>query len=515
MRYHGRTVPPTRVVLAGLNSWGYRSLAGPLLRNWAFRDPELAAAVRVDLPDFDAAADPSDTARRLAEGRYDLAGFSCFVWNAGQVLAVARELKRLSPSTTVVLGGPEAAATADRLLAREQSVDLVACGEGEETFAALLRCVALRDRPLSAVPGLARREGGGVTRSADAPLISLDGAPPVYEGGAGDPSPVQSLLETSRGCPFTCSFCDWGPRKMRYVPLPRVASELRALVRRSGYVFLCDADILMDRARGAAIMAAFLDAAEGVDCTLHFETNPAYLTPEAVALIARAPRKFHLSFGVQSVNPRAHEAVKRGTLDLAKVTANVDLLRREVPDASYSFSLIYGLPGDDLEGFRATLDWALRRHAGHFCAGQLMMIPGADVNRQAAEFAITHQDEAPYQAYETATMTRAQMRRARELSVWVGLLLQFKPLLGLVFPRGGDAGPDGAAVERFERWVARLQALGVDLTAGLPAADTDGFRPDERIRAAGERLRADPLALAAALHATRRFADEDAAAWVA
>jgi anaerobic magnesium-protoporphyrin IX monomethyl ester cyclase len=500
--------------LVGLNQWGYRSLAGILLRNWALRDAELAPRIAFELPDFDAAADPRDTARRLAASRPDLAGFSCFVWNIGRILEVVREFKAVSPGTRVILGGPEAAATAERLLETHAAVDFVAAGEGEETFLALLRCLALGDRALSAVPGLVYREGGVVRRTLDAPLIPLDATPPVYAEGGGEPSPVQSLLETSRGCPFLCSFCDWGPRKMRYVPLERIERELKSLVPRSGYIFLCDADILMDRARGAAIMEAFSRAAEGVECTLHFETNPIFLTEQVVDIVARAPRKFHLSFGLQSVNPRAHEAVRR-TLDLRRVEANVDLLRRKAPDANYSFSLIYGLPGDDLEGFRETLDWALRRHAGHFCAGQLMMIPGADVNRQAAEFSIRHQAEPPYQATETATMSRADMTRARELSVFVGLLLQFKPLLELVFPRDGSetsARPRGAAVARLERWIARLREQHVDLTSGLPVADFDGYRPDERIRMAGERLRADPLTLAAAAYATRRFADDERAA---
>lgn len=504
---------PSRVALTGLNHWGYRSLAGVLLRDWALKDPALAARVSFHLPDFEHAADPLDTARRLAEGRPDLAGFSCFVWNVDRTRAVARELKRLSPGTRIVLGGPEAAATADRLLAEEPCVDWIAAGEGEETFAALLRHLFLGSHGLPEVPGLVRREGGRIVRSADAPLIDLTQAPPTYASGGGDPSPLQSLLETSRGCPFTCSFCDWGPRKMRYHPLARIDAELKALVPRSGYVFLCDADILMERARGAAILRSFLEAAEGRECVLHFETNPTFLNREHVELIAKAPRKFHLAFGLQSVNPRAHEAVKRGAFDLAKVEANVDMLRTAAPDANYSYSLIYGLPGDDLEGFRSTLDWALRRHAGHFCAGQLMMIPGADVNRQAAEFKIAHQSLPPYQAYETSTMSRADMRRARELSVWVGLLLQFKPLLSTVFPPGAaESLPPGGAVARLERWIAGLRAAGVDMTAGLPALETDGHRPDERIRAAGELLRADPLALAGALHATRRFADADAAA---
>lgn len=494
----------TRVSLVGLDRWGYRSLAGPLLRGWALRDARLAGRVRFDLHDFPHDAPVESVARALAAARPDVAGFSCFVWNVGLVRSVAARLKALRPGARVVLGGPQAAATATALLSECPAVDFVACGEGEVTFHALLRWLALGEGGPAQVPGLAYREGAALRRTAPAPLVSLEEAPAVYALGGG-PAGEQSLLETSRGCPFTCSFCDWGPRKMRYLPLERIEAELRALAPRTSYIFLCDADILMEKKRGVAILEAFSRAARGHDCTLHFETNPVFLWDEAIDVIAREPAKFQPAFGVQTVNPKAHEAVRR-QLDLARVERALERLRRKAPSARYGLSLIFGLPGDDLQGFRATLDWALRWHAGHFCAGQLMMIPGADVHEQKLEFKIRHQAEPPYQAYETAAMPEADMRRARELSIHAGVMLSFAPLVERLFPRESTrALPPGAAVERLEAWIAFLNERGVDVSSGLPAFQVDEYRTDERILMASNALRADKLALAAFFHAAERF----------
>lgn len=494
--------------LVGLERWGYPSLAGPLLRDWARRDRGLDG-VGIELLDLPYALDADAAAARILEGGPSLVGFSCFLWNVEKALEVARRLKARAPGVRVVLGGPELSSTAEAVLAAHPEADWAAVGEGEETFRLLLRHAFLGEGRVADVPGLARREGGAVARSADAPLIDLASAPPVYADGGVVPGDC-ALLETSRGCPFLCSFCDWGPRKMRYHPLERVEAELAALVERAKYVFLCDADILMDPERGLAILRAFARLAAGKPCTLHFESDPAFLGPEAVALIAADPGRYQVGFGLQSVNEETLRAIHR-VPRVEKAGKALAALRAAAPTAQFGLSCIYGLPGEDLAGFRRTLDWALRYRPDCFCANQMLVIPGADVNADLRTYGVRAQPLPPYQILETAALPPERLRQARRLAFEAGVLMAFKPCAELLAPLLDACGEaEGGRVALVEAWAARLAAAGVDLAFGEPVDETDHLRVDERVAASAARLREDRLATAAALQATRRFVAERA-----
>ncbi|MDX6768445.1 MAG: cobalamin-dependent protein [Elusimicrobiota bacterium] len=495
-----------RVALAGVIGYGYGNLAASCLRDWALRDPALAASVEIECFEFPSGSSPREAARALLASRPALVGLSCYLWTSEQVFAICDELERLSPDTTVLVGGPDVASLPEETLRARPSVDLVACGEGEETFRRLLRCLFLGDGELAAVPGLALRRDGGVLKTAPAELIDLACAPPVYAGSARIPS-THALLESSRGCPFLCTFCDWGPRKMRYLPLERLEAEFRALAARVRWIHLCDADLLMDKKRGLAVMEMFLRAAEGTACTLKFDTNPAFLHREAADLIARDPMKFYVTLGLQTTNPAAIAFTHR-QLDLPRVEGNLAYLASVAPGAQILMSIIFGLPADDLAGFRSTLDWCFRWRFDRIGACQLLLIPGSDLARDAAATGVSHQAAPPYQVTRTATMSPREMSAARELAYHAEFLGSVKPLLAAVQDACAAAprGP-GERVALFEDWIGYLRRRGFDLTFGAPVSETDGMRVEERLNEPLRRLREDKLLLASLIQATRAFAE--------
>jgi radical SAM superfamily enzyme YgiQ (UPF0313 family) len=175
---------------------------------------------------FEAAA-----ARLLADRGFDVVGFSAFSATWHHTLKVVRELKKLSPSTTVVLGGPQASAC-DLELLEAFPVDIVVRGEGERTFAELVDALD-DDRPIAAIPGLSLRRDGAPARNPDRPLIAdLDSLPlPAFDlvsvrGHAKVP------VEVQRGCPYRCSYCStslYWRRKVRRKSVGRVLEELSLL----------------------------------------------------------------------------------------------------------------------------------------------------------------------------------------------------------------------------------------------------------------------------------------------
>lgn len=424
------------------------------------------------------------------------------------VVAVA-----IATTALAVVGGAEVATAGERVLKGNPGVDFVALGEGEETFRLLLRATAGRGVALADVPGLARRENGSIVKTALAPLIDLGAAPEVHTSRTPGSSALPVMLETSRGCPFLCSFCDWGPRRMRYVPLERVEREFEAIVDRVRSVILCDADLLMDRRRGVAVMKMFRRAAQGKDVVLKFDTNPLFLCDEVNEILAGNPEFFELSFGLQSINKATHKRIQR-PFDLEKTEKNLLRLKSAAPDARFWFTTIFGLPGDGYDSHRATVDWILRWRPQAFSSSQLMMLPGAEITHEGHDPRVEYQKEPPYQVYQTDAMSRADMARAREMAYYAELLFQFRlegrqAAADILFGGEFDAltMEPGSRVSHLEAWIAHLKASAFDLTFGKPVADVDEIVQRRLIFAALERMRKDKLDAAAFLHVTRRFVE--------
>jgi radical SAM superfamily enzyme YgiQ (UPF0313 family) len=199
--------------------------------------------------------DPRIAAQRLAGAR--VAAFSCYSWNVRHAIEVARRLRDLDAGVLTVLGGPSVPRRPDRInafLREHEAVDLLVMGEGEAVFAALLRAV-LASEPLDSVPSLAfRAAGGGVTLTERAPRIRdftgfaspyLDGTFDALVAGH-DGVPRAAVLETNRGCPFSCSFCDWGQAvnsRVHELPLDRIHAELEWIATRGvPYLYIVDAN---------------------------------------------------------------------------------------------------------------------------------------------------------------------------------------------------------------------------------------------------------------------------------
>lgn len=485
----------------------FPSLATANLKSWSRRDEGLSG-LRIERLDRRMGASCPRTADEILALRPALVGFSCFVWNIDDMLEIARLVKARSPETRILLGGPQVS-EGEEVLARWPFVDLVALGEGEESYRQLLRCLFLRDRPLAEVQGLAYRAEAGVSRTAPPDPIDLALLPAPYLDGSLTAGPgCMAVVESSRGCPFTCSFCDWGSRKMRYISLERLETEFQAVSRRCGLIHLTDADLLMTKPRGVAILEAFLRATADSDCALLFETNPLYIVPEIVDVIARSPAKFSLACGLQSIDEAVLNKIHR-TFDRKKIEANVADLRRRAPEADFKFSVVFGLPLDTLEGHRRTLEWALRQRPRLVTPSQLMVLPGTELQHSAAGLGLRTQSEAPHQVLSTPAITESEMMEARALSFYIELSL-LQPELREALLAAGDrlADAESPHVEVIEAWAARLRAKGIDLTMGLEISRSDRRTVSQCVHQAFAAIRRAPALLPAIIVTTEVFARE-------
>ena len=304
----------------------------------------------------------------LATGMQPVFGLSCYTWNVAEFLILARTVKREVPGALVVAGGPHVQRAEDFLF--EDGIDVVVLGEGETTFTELLDCA---DRSAwGDVDGLAFLTFDGTPHrtAVRARAKELDVFPSALDilelrGPDGEPLYEHVAYETSRGCPYKCSFCEWGTgaigTKMFQFSLDRIRSDFDRLVEGGVHdIWLCDSNFgaLKDDLEKAR-MIVDLRARTGLPQTFatSWSKNHNSRVREIVRLMHRNGLLPHYNFALQTLTPLALELSHRTNMRANDYEPVVKELATEgVPICA---ELIWGLPGDTLREFETNLDHLL------------------------------------------------------------------------------------------------------------------------------------------------------------
>lgn len=307
----------------------------------------------------------------------DIVGFSCYVWNIGYSLALARELKARNPQVLIVMGGPQIPEEAQSFLEAHPWVDLCVQGEGERPFLELLQRVETRD--WRGIAGLSWRDSEGVFKSqAPRPRSrDLSDFPSPYLNGVFEPllraHPRQAwiaLWETNRGCPFSCTFCDWGSAthsKVTAFPEARLLAEIRWFSRhRIDMVYCCDANFGI-LPRDLTLAQALIKARQETGFPRSFYVQNTKNATERVFTIQKQLCGSGLSqtvtLSLQSLSPQVLRQVQRENISLQTYR---ELQRRfralEIP--TYT-DLLIALPGETLSSFIAGIAQVIEEGQHH------------------------------------------------------------------------------------------------------------------------------------------------------
>jgi hypothetical protein len=304
----------------------------------------------------------------LAAGVQPVFGLSCYTWNVAEFLTVARTVKREIPGALVVAGGPHVQRAEDFLI--EDGIDVVVLGEGEKTFTDLLDC---GDRSAwREVAGLAflADDATPLRTEARARVTALDEFPSALDilelrGPDGEPLYEHVAYETSRGCPYKCSFCEWGTgaigTKMFQFSLDRIQSDFDRLVAGGVHdIWLCDSNFgALKDDLAKAKMIVDLRTRTGLPQTFatSWSKNHNSRVREIVRLMHKNGLLPHYNFALQTLTPLALELSHRTNMRANDYEPVVKELATEgVPICA---ELIWGLPGDTLREFEANLDHLL------------------------------------------------------------------------------------------------------------------------------------------------------------
>ncbi|MFI5029078.1 MAG: B12-binding domain-containing radical SAM protein [Reyranellales bacterium] len=328
----------------------------------------------------------------------DLVGFSTYVWNGKISLEIARRLKAIRPGVVVVFGGPHVPDQPEAFLRANPQIDLAVHNEGERTFLKLLE--AWPDREAwAALPGVSmvRAAGGAFLRNPNIDRVrDLDEIPSPFLEGAFDAimdeNPHESwigLWETNRGCPFRCTFCDWGSAtagKVTKFGDQRLFREVDWFAeKRIEYVFCCDANFgIQKRDVDIANYVADVKKTTGYPVALSVQntknaTERAYLTQK---ILSDAGLNKGVALSMQSVDMPTLEAIKRDNISLGTY---MELQRRFTKDKVETYSdLILGLPGETYESFVRGVDQLMENgQHNRIQFNNLSILPNAEMGDPA------------------------------------------------------------------------------------------------------------------------------------
>ena len=362
----------------------------------------------------------------IYERRPDILCISCYLWNISYVEQLIREIPKVLPETKIWLGGPEVSYNAREMLDGYPGLAGVMCGEGEQTFLELMQyyhgegAAALRD-----VAGIAYRArtgngnaAGDVCETPVRPALDLSSIPFIYEHIEDFENRIV-YYESSRGCPFSCSYCLSSIDKcLRFRDPDLVRRELQFFIDHEvPQVKFVDRTFNCRHDHAMAVWSYIKEHDRGIT-NFHFEVAADLLNDEEIALIrSMRPGLIQLEIGVQSTNPDTVREIRR-RMDLVKVEGNVAAVR-EARNVHQHLDLIAGLPYEDYDSFARSFDRVYAMKPDQLQLGFLKVLKGSLMHEKTEEYGLVCQDRPPYEVLSTKWLSYSDVIRLKKIEEMV------------------------------------------------------------------------------------------------
>ncbi|MBU3875914.1 B12-binding domain-containing radical SAM protein [Faecalicatena sp. AGMB00832] len=363
----------------------------------------------------------------------DILCFSCYLWNITYINQLIVEIKKILPDVHIWLGGPEVSYNAVRVLNTYPQASGVMCGEGEETFLELLDFYHGKIRNLKDIKGITFRMWKTSPDSADnvenksiknertdydivenpwRKVMDLNKVPFVYD----DMEKFRNKIiyyESSRGCPFSCSYCLSSIDKcLRFRDLKLVKKELQVFI---------DAEVpqvkFVDRTfnckhEHAMEIWSYLAEHDKGKTNFHFEVSADLLNEEELCLIeSMRPGLIQLEIGVQSTNPDTIKEIHR-TMKFDEVRRIVERIHKK-GNVHQHLDLIAGLPFEDYASFQNSFNDVYSLHPEQLQLGFLKVLKGSYMHENAVKYGLQYQERPPFEVLSTKWLPYSDIIRLK------------------------------------------------------------------------------------------------------
>ena len=418
-----------RILLTAINAkYIHSNLAVYSLRAYAKNH-----GVEVDLAEYTINNQVEDILEQLYRRKPDVLFFSCYIWNIEYVKELAEEFHRLCPSVPIWVGGPEVSFETDAFLQENAAITGIMVGEGEETFLQLCRyykgvfqtkedkkqdvwlgaCDNLTRVELSEIYGIVYRDNNGqICHTHPRQLLDMDALPFCYDD-------IQDLehriiyYESSRGCPFSCSYClSSVDKQLRFRSLDLVLPELQFFIdKKVPQVKFVDRTFNCKHDHAMAIWRYLAEHDNGVT-NFHFEISADLLSQEEIDLVATMrPGLIQFEIGVQTVNPKTIQEIHR-SMNLEKLSKKVEQVRAG-DNIHQHLDLIAGLPYEDFESFKHSFDVVYQMKPQQLQLGFLKVLKGSYIFHHAEEYGLLYRKKPPYEVLATTWISYEEILKLK------------------------------------------------------------------------------------------------------
>ncbi len=386
-----------KIILTAINAkYIHSNLAVYSLRAYAkpYKD-------EIEIAEYTINQQLDDILMDLYKKQPDVLCFSCYIWNLNYVEDLIREIKKIFPELPIWIGGPEVSYDSRAVLKRLPEVTGVMFGEGEETFLELLRYYHGEGEALTEIAGIAYRdEEGQVCQNPWRKTIDLSTVPFVYQDMADFKNKI-IYYESSRGCPFSCSYCLSSVDKcLRFRDLELVKQELQFFIDEEvPQVKFVDRTFNCKHQHAMAIWTYIMEHDKGIT-NFHFEVAADLLNEEEISLIEKMrPGLIQLEIGVQSTNTETIREIRR-TMKFEEVARVVKRIN-EKGNVHQHLDLIAGLPYEDLQSFQKSFDDVYALHPEQLQLGFLKVLKGSYMEEMKEAYGLVYKSKPPYEVLYT------------------------------------------------------------------------------------------------------------------
>lgn len=371
----------------------------------------------------------------------DVVCFSCYIWNISFVRELIRDLAKILPETAFWAGGPEVSYDAEKFLTEMPEMTGVLVGEGEKTFHDLLEYYIDGKGSLGEIRGIAYRDGEEIRHNGWRELMNLSEIPFVYQHLEEFENRI-IYYESSRGCPFSCSYCLSSiDKKLRFRDLELVKKELQFFLdHKVPQVKFVDRTFNCKHEHAMAIWKYILEHDNGVT-NFHFEVSADLLRDEEMNLMAKMrPGLIQLEIGVQSTNPETIRAIHRH-MDLDKLKRCVDRVH-SFRNIHQHLDLIAGLPYEDYDTFHRSFNDVYQMKPDQLQLGFLKVLKGSLMQGEAEKYGIVHKEKEPYEVLSTNWLPYGDVLKLKAVESMVEVYYnsgQFQHTLEYLVPLAKDA----------------------------------------------------------------------------